>query len=342
MTRPPQPKALSHGRDVAAEQPESAPPVRSVREEAAATADALLPWGLSVLLHLSIGLLALFAVWSMRAAPPADKPLVPTIRATLPDAEQLRVTRELASEADAAFEQPSRMQTPATRTTPTEAALRVIGVTGLDLPPVKPMPRGLAGEANWLSVGEAADGRGGQRPGEPGRPDSIVYVIDASGSMVDTLAYVQRELLGAIHRLDADQRFTVIFFQQDAAIAAMPAGLHRATGEAVRLAEHRVGVGTCVVQPRGSSNPTAALTLAISYRPDAIVLLSDNITGAGRYAVALDDLLATIERTRHSRGAVNTRIHTVQFLRPEPQEALRRIAEATGGRYRFVEADSLR
>jgi len=311
---------------------------RTAREEIAHTGEKLVPWGISVLLHLSIGLLAMFAVWSIQTKVEPEEPIVVTIHPTHPDATQkLYETAELETDADSDFNDPSRM-TPQQMETPANPMdqITLIGATSIELPNVvKPLPRGTASTKGILDVGDK-DGRGGEKPANAGRPDSIVYVIDASGSMTESFAFVQKELLAAVDKLAENQRFTIIFFQQDTAIAMMPAGLHKATEKAKDIARASVGLDVCEVQPRGSSNPTKALQLAIAYRPDAIVLLSDNITGTGRYAVELSDLLTDIERTRKARGAANTRIHTVQFLRPDPQQALQRIAQVTGGSHRFV------
>ena len=48
--------------------------------------------------------------------------------------------------------------------------------------------------------------------GAAGRAHHVVYVIDRSGSMLDTLDQVKRELLRSISRLEDTQTFHVIFF----------------------------------------------------------------------------------------------------------------------------------
>ena len=41
----------------------------------------------------------------------------------------------------------------------------------------------------------------------------VVFVVDASGSLIDTLAFVIRDLKRAVGSLNERQMFTVIFFQ---------------------------------------------------------------------------------------------------------------------------------
>jgi hypothetical protein len=315
---------------------------RTAHEEFVHTTEQLAPWAISILLHLSIALIAVFAVWSMQppVEPEDDHKVV--VKFTIPDTQDKLWTAEKKQTDDQQLhEQPSKMKSQVVQQQRDPLELKLIGVAGPTLPNNKPLPRGLNGDDGWLGTGDE-EGDGGDRIGQPGRAQSIVYVIDASGSMVDSFAAVQKELMHAVRQLQDDQRFTIIFFQRDTAIAMMPPGLHRATAAAKQEAAANVGLEVCEIQPRGSSNPVKALQLAIAYRPDAVVLLSDNITGTGRYSVALADLLTTIERTKKQRGAENTRIHTVQFLRPDPQQALRRIAEATGGGHRFVSEHQLR
>lgn len=97
------------------------------------------------------------------------------------------------------------------------------------------------------------------------------------------------------------------------------------------------------VIPSGQANPTEAIRLALSYKPQAIFLLSDDITGRGRHGIDQRRLLAAIEQHNTSRTA----IYTIQYIYPDPLEryglkpTLRLIAERTGGEYKFLHAREL-
>jgi hypothetical protein len=201
----------------------------------------------------------------------------------------------------------------------------LIGVTGSNALPV------------GSRIGQDAFGVG--MYGVGGNARTIVYVVDASGSLVDTLAFVIDELRTSIRKLSPEQRFTVIFFQRDTAIEVpVPhRGLKKATDETKRAVSDYIDLTAGNIVPGGSSNPKRALEEALRLRPDLMFVLSDNITGKGQYAIDQEELLDLIEKAKGSRNA-DTMINTIQFLYPDPLGTLKKIADAHGGRYKFVDA----
>ncbi|NBC11459.1 MAG: hypothetical protein GVY24_06950 [Planctomycetes bacterium] len=330
---------------VAGHEPAAAEPHdrRPVRAEIARTSERLLPWAISLVLHVAVVLLALFVVWSARSEshdPPA-RPIAlrldPIRSAPLSFLTRPPVDRHEA--ADEAVSSLPRHQRADTR--PTE---RPVKAPGHSLPGpaeiAKRQPTGLNNTAGrgFLDGDQPSPGRGeGTEPRRRGgRPGSVVFVIDASGSMVEPFAVVQRELGRAIRTLGPEQRFAVIYFQRGSAFEAAPRGLRPATPDNRQRFFAWAGEGAADIQPRGASNPMPALQMALAYRPDEIRLLSDNITGSGLYAVDVDRLLSEVDRIKRQRRAGHTTIHTVQFLRPDPTAALKRLAERHGGKHRFV------
>ncbi len=160
----------------------------------------------------------------------------------------------------------------------------------------------------------------------------IVYVIDASGSLIASLQVVIRELSRSLRELTAKQSFSIVFFQQDRALAVPPGDrLLQATSEEKRRALEWIDRN---IIPNGNSNPLPALRKAIRLQPDVIFLLSDNITGAGQYEIDQEELLAELERLnpRDPRsGRRSVQINCIQFLDPDPLQTLPRIASAHGG-----------
>ena len=173
---------------------------------------------------------------------------------------------------------------------------------------------------------------------------SVVFLIDASGSMSDTLPFVIRELTRSLRTLERDTEFSVIFFGGDGRVLEVPpAGLKPATIENTEAAAEWIHPESGMVFAEGQTNPLDALRRALSYEPQVVQLLSDNITGHGRWEVPQAQLLAEV-RAMNAHGA---RIDTVQFLYPDPlirqsgRGTLRMLSRMTGGRYRFVDGREL-
>jgi len=316
--------------------PLSAPPspAPEVRREIEATLTALLPWMTSALFHLGVVVLALLLVWASALREPPRSPVAASISplASQPSLKSVS-TPELPSDpARSAIDIPApRPREPLVQPsdpligpvgplTPTEAAE---GIRGLG-PPAGPRGTGMF-DPPPPTPNEAT-------------PARIVYVIDASGSLVEEMDFVLQELTRSLEDLDAKQRFAVIFFQRDLAIELRPAGLRLATAAAKADMRAWLSPGAGRIRPGGTSNPLIALRRAFAYRPDLVFLLSDNITGRGRYELDRDDLLRQVAAL--NRG-VAAPVHTIQFLYPDRLQTLREISARHGGSHRSVLAADL-
>lgn len=177
------------------------------------------------------------------------------------------------------------------------------------------------------------------------RANRIIFVIDASGSMIRGLPIVLEELTRTLDLLEDDQYFGVIFFQGNEAIPVPP--LTKALTQGVDDERERVleWIRRHVV-PEGRSNPMKALKLAIRNEPDVIYLLSEDITGSGQWEISAELLLeelAALNPVVASTGQRRVRIQCVQFLDPDPLGTMRRIADMHGGRtgYKFLDRGEL-
>ncbi len=158
----------------------------------------------------------------------------------------------------------------------------------------------------------------------------IVYVVDASGSMLVTLPIVIEELNRSIGKLDNGQEFSVFCFQKNASVALPPQGKLRTASPATRDACTQ-WLQTAV-KPQGRSSPLDALQRALALKPDVIFLLSTNITGTGQFELDRDAMLDALERM-NPRGADGTRkcvIQCVQFLEADPARTLESISRLHG------------
>jgi hypothetical protein len=167
---------------------------------------------------------------------------------------------------------------------------------------------------------------------------SVVFVIDASGTMIPYLLIVVEELTRTLMAMDESQTFAIFFFQSDRAIAVPPGRLVHTTDvnrlDAVKWIDRNV-------IPGGGSNPLQALRRGLTLKPDVIYLLSDDITGSGAYALDRDTILSSLSswNPATANGKRQTQIKCVQFLDPDPLNTLQAIATTHGGRDGFTFLD---
>ncbi len=188
---------------------------------------------------------------------------------------------------------------------------------------------------------------------------NIVYLVDASGSMMPYLSIVIDELTRSIDQLTDTQNFAVIFFQKNEAVLVPgPDDQLDAQGQRRRgrgrtkllpgSAANKLFVYSWIdldaghIRATGTSNPIEALELALDGmqpNPDVVFVLSTDITGLGEYEVDQSELLKLISRLNRDRtNRLRTVIKTIQFIEEDPLESLKKIAEQNGGLggYRFL------
>lgn len=295
------------------------------------------PWMLSLMAHLGVIILALFLVWSTMVAGP-DEPVGPV---------SVDLTKKTDKEPLKLSDNPDLSKKKSQRNPKTETVV----TPRPDFRPVDSKVPDIigVGPTNDLSkfINQApTSGDDGlfEDPGKtpPGgeRPGRIVFIIDASGSVIDGFDFVINELRATIRKLDEDQKFTVIFFQRGFAMEATDAkgrGMKPATLERKTAISNWITPESGRVSPAGSSDPRPALKLAFAYKPDLVYILSDNITGRGIYQLDRDKLLNDID----TLNVADATIHTIQFLYPDPLATLETIAQRTKGKHRFVGASEL-
>lgn len=330
----------------------------------------LLPWAISVMLHLGMLLIAVFLVWSTQEeAKENEEVIIPIARLSVTPGAALSMRQANASSADLGAATARRTISSAAQTNTAVLSSKVN--TSSSLSGVGPAGEGAgsgggsgggsgagAGGSGW--GGGSGGGGGGGGKGNPfgtvvagggnfkatfygtgGNARNIVYLVDASGSLIDVLPFVITELKRSIGELSEQQKFSIIFFQGDKPIEVPPQGLKAANIENKQRVIQWLD-GSNVV-PAGLASPVEALKRALTYKPHLMFILSDNITGSGRYEVDQRRLLAEIERTNTS----GTKINTIQFLYPDKLEGsglkptLKAIADSTGGIYKFLDGREL-
>ncbi len=159
----------------------------------------------------------------------------------------------------------------------------------------------------------------------------VVYLLDASGSMVDSLDLVKRRLYRELGQLrfgrgmdwsgkvvEKRQSFNVVFFRtkSEACWPALMPATNANKVFAARWADKVIA--------RGQTDPAAAMKLAFSYDPQQIVVLSDGEFDA--------KVLGVVEKLQRSRG-FPVRIYTIAYGGGFAGDNLRKLAQANGGRF---------
>ena len=306
-----------------------------VREEINAALVNVLPWGVSAVFHAGLVLLALFVVWSTIAAVSDEDVIIPTVRLGPTPGPPLQIKQTERVERS---RQTRRTVTPshAPTTRPSEMTVEVpklIGAVGTS-------------SAQAVNFGSAVD-VGSQFKasffGSGGNARKIVFLVDATGSLIDTFPHVVNELKRTIQQLSERQTFTVIFFTGEGPVEVQPTGLKAGNAQLKSRAIEWIDNWNDHFEISGTANPVDALRRGLAYRPELVFLLSDNITGRGQYEINQADLLTEIERANTS----HTKINTIQFIYRDPLEAsgakgtMELIADRSGGQYKFVDAQEL-
>lgn len=261
---------------------------------------------------------------------------------TAPPSQQLlaQILEELKTQR-----QTSRHQIPTLRNpkfTDNDASPEALAATGANPKPApeKPAPDASVNaqpDDGFRPIPETVDRVGANRAiaaDDLSQFKRVIFLVDASGSLIDSMPRVAQELNQAIDQLKEHQSFSVIFFQGDQVIEVPPMGLKRASTQVKQRVAAWANPSSGHIVPTGSSNPIDAINLAMTYEPGLIYIYSDTITGSRPDELDHDRLLTTLNEINHDQRVT---ISTTQFFYDDPHETLKTIAVEHGGWYRFVQ-----
>jgi hypothetical protein len=284
-------------------------------------------WGTSVAIHVAVVLLAAFVVWQ-NVPPPVLGEYVITARPIRPVPEvEKRETKEMQ---DARL--PSHGKMTRRESTfvfrPVESAIPGLTDVGKRMPDVVIGTGGgpPGGSLEGLGLGEPTiferiRGIGGI----PFEAAKVVYLVDRSGSMTDSLEIVKYELKRSIGELGEESEFHVIFYSTGPGVEMPTRRLVHATERNKQMAFEFIDL----VIAMGGTDPSQAIERAFAVKPDLVYLLTD-----GEFDRAVADLV----KRRNADGRV--KVCTIGFLYHPKDPVLVDIAERNGGQYKFIsEAD---
>lgn len=163
----------------------------------------------------------------------------------------------------------------------------------------------------------------------------IAFLIDTSGSLVDSLPQVIKSVGEQIMELDPQQQFTVILYRHGRTVEVPPVGMKRATTANKRDVLDWLSPEAGNVIAAGRSDLPSGLELALSYSAAEICVFTDDTLSK---SVSNEDLEALFARIRQLLGEQPPKVHIVQFFYRDDSHKLRMLAQELGGTYQFVAA----
>jgi len=280
-------------------------------------------WGTSVVLHAAVLILAAFFAWQSYAVqPPFEYKSAVVAQSQKKTVKRPRPENKMKDDETSRGKmvpRPSSLVRHMENPFPDVASnkmevLEVIGVGGGGKD---------YGGLEGLGTGS---GRGSGFFGAGGEARKIVYVVDRSGSMTDSIDYVKFELKRSIGELGEEKEFHVIFYSSGPPVEMPTRRLVNATDRNKQLAFEFIDG----VIPQGETDPSKALERAFEVKPELIYLLTDG---------EFDKAIVGLVKRLNAGGQVT--VHTIGFLYRMGEQVLKQIADENGGSYKFVSEKDL-
>ena len=177
--------------------------------------------------------------------------------------------------------------------------------------------------------------------GVDGGGSHFVYLVDSSGSMRDGFQSARTELLASIDQLKPDQRFYVVFFDEEPDYMRISDPRVDESASVMATAENKRRLRTWAmnVEMNKGKAPYEILPFALLLRPDVIFLPSD-----GEFPVKIEEILREKNRQENLFGESGpiSIVHTIRYHGIEgdtgrkAEETMIKIAKENGGQYRHV------
>jgi hypothetical protein len=209
---------------------------------------------------------------------------------------------------------------------------------------------GIAGTAGSGVGGSGGDGGGPMAPfgvpgggqglgpkspfmGISGNAKRVVYICDASGSMMDVFWRVRNELRKAVDVLKPTQAFNVVYFSDVEVTALSRKELTMATPGNKRKAFEL----SDSMSSAGMTDPLPAIRLAFEHQPELIYVLTDGFDNV----VSFD---AVIEEFRKLNKDKKVRVNTILIrstANAELEKVVRTIASENGGVCKIIDRQDM-
>jgi len=179
--------------------------------------------------------------------------------------------------------------------------------------------------------GGGAQGPKSNFAGTTGNATKIVYLCDASGTMMSIFDRLRGELINSVKRLIPLQNFNVIFFQDDQVMAMSKRGLEVANPANKSKAYDFIENTTA----RGSTDPIPAIKAAFAMKPQLIYILTDGFDAVASF----DEVVETFRELNKDKSVKVNCILISTGEQKELVDVLTKIATENGGVMRKVSRD---
>ena len=158
----------------------------------------------------------------------------------------------------------------------------------------------------------------------------IVFVCDATGSMMCQFDNLRVELRKAVEGLRVPQAMSVVFFQENAVPPISKSLLLATPGNKQKIYDF-----VDKYTPRGPTDPIPAVKAALAMHPDLIFFLCDPSDFPDPKAVG--ELFRTLNADHKCR------VNTISFLDEshEGEELLKQISADSGGKFKYVSEEEM-
>ncbi len=289
-----------------------------------------MPWVISLLFHLGLFLIMVFVMFVVLQEAQTEEIIVPDAVMSddpggqmTPSDDYTKVVKTAKVSKKRKFIRRDKLSTDAGKTT------KPVDIIGL----------GAGGSAGATQMGMGTTAGGGPKSkffGSGGNAYNVVYVVDRSGSMIDTFDLVKMEMLRSIGRLRDTQMFHIILFAEGRPIENPPRKLVPAT----RANKKKAARFLKDVIPELQTTPVPAINRAFDVlrgarkRGRLIYLLTDGVFPDNEKVL---QAIRARNKGKKKRVFINTFLYGSRP--PEAVEVMKQIAEDNGGRYTFVAYD---
>jgi hypothetical protein len=195
------------------------------------------------------------------------------------------------------------------------------------------------GDGGALSPFGVPGGGGGLGPKSPfmgisGNGRRIIYLVDASGSMLSVFPMVKQQLMESISHLQPVQAFNIIVFHEDESDLATMSK----SGLLMANPDNKIAAGKFTDEQgaMGGTDPIPGIKLAFTQKPDLVYVLTDGFDNVDSFQAIID--LFKNSNTSHAKVDAIMLKHGDD---PNLEHVLKAITDDAHGTFKIIDEKDL-